>query len=709
MLEDTSLDNLEPPSLTTPLISLPAIAIDTETTGLDPRHARIVQIALMRINGGQLDREQTWHRLVNPGVPIPDKAAAVHGIRDDEVSDAHVFSRAWADAETFIGPRVLIGYRTIFDISVLKRECALAGLDWRERPWLCVQTLSRLVLSENLAVDSLETLADWLGVSIHDRHSALGDAEAAAAIWVALIPLLRQKGIRTLGEALEASGDRSEADAPPAQSPAAQSVIDGATPEHEKPPLRVDSYAYRHRIADVMSAPPVCAPAEMPLREAARLLVDKGVSSLVVEDEGRTGIVTERDVLRGVAAETPESGHTKLGAIMSHPLHTMHEAMHLYSAIGRMNRLGIRHLAAADANGAIVGMLTPRDLLLSRATRSLVLSDEIASAIDGADLARARAKLPLLARGLMNDAMDAGGIASVISAELCNLTRRAAQIGEERMVAAGMGKPPVPYALMVLASGGRGESLLAPDQDNAIIYERGDPGGAEDDWFALLGTHIADLLDEAGIPYCEAGVMAKNAPWRRSRDGWRAAVDEWIQLSRRDDLRDVDFFFDGVPVYGEARFAEDVLCYARERASRSPAFLSGLAELASDAPSPLGVLGGFRDDRDGRTNLKAGGLRPIAAAARVLAIRHELSARGTPERLKAAAVAGAISRTVADNANDAHETIMRVILTQQLEDIDNGVPLSALVETARLGQREQQALRQAIRDIDPLMEAVAED
>ena len=75
--------------------------------------------------------------------------------------------------------------------------------------------------------------------------------------------------------------------------------------------------------------------------------------------------------------------------------------------------------------------------------------------------------------------------------------------------------------LLILGSGGRGESLLAPDQDNAIVHD-GRP--EHDPWFLDIATRISDLLDAAGIPYCKGKVMATNPDWRRSLDGWRGVM-----------------------------------------------------------------------------------------------------------------------------------------------------------------------------------------
>jgi DNA polymerase-3 subunit epsilon/CBS domain-containing protein len=657
------------------------------------------------MTGADIKTGETYDSLINPAVPIPPVSSAVHGIRDEHVQTARGFQAVWEEFDAFLGEQVLIGYRTGFDITVMKRECGLAGIAWRDRHWLCVQALARLVAPATMAADSLESLCAWLGVTIEGRHTALGDARAAADIWAGLLPQLRRKGIRTLGEALAASGRLIDAESHEIAQLAKDCEADASPLRPAPPPVRIDSYAYRQRLGDVMSAPPVFAPSDASPVDAAKLLLDKKVSSALVEAEGATGIVTERDLLRVLAGRNE---HSSLGDIMSRPLQLLPASTHIYLAIARMNRLGVRHLAVTGTDGGIVGMVTPRNLLRSRANEALILGDEIEATADGAGLAAVRAKLPALARGLIEDELDAHSICAVISAELCNLTRRSAEIAEGRMVASGQGKPPVPYAVMVLGSGGRGESLLSPDQDNAIVYERGEPGGAEDKWFETLGTHIADLLDDAGVPYCKGGIMARNAAWRKSREGWLTTIDEWVRKSRPQDLLNVDIFFDGVAVHGDEALADAIWRHAYQRAHGSVVFQKLLTELARDWRSPLGMFGGFRRDQGSRTDLKLGGLMPIFTGARVLSIRHRILARSSSERLRGAVAAGFLSEDTADKMIGAHEAILKSILTQQLKDSNAGVPLSNLVETGALPARDRRRLRQAVRDIDALVDAVSE-
>src|SRR5215213_2662978 len=187
---------------TTPLIALDAAVIDCETTGLDPRNARVVELAVVRLAHGRLDTSH-FRQLVNPTVPIPTAATAIHGIDNAAVAQAPSFGAVWREFCQAVEGSVLIGHTVGFDLAVFQRECERAGVPWTQPQALDTRLLAEIA-EPALADYSLESLANWLGVEIADRHSALGDALSAAHIFQALIPKLRDRNIRTLAEAARA-------------------------------------------------------------------------------------------------------------------------------------------------------------------------------------------------------------------------------------------------------------------------------------------------------------------------------------------------------------------------------------------------------------------------------------------------------------------------------------------------------------------------
>ena len=191
-------------------------------------------------------------------------------------------------------------------------------------------------------------------------------------------------------------------------------------------------------------------------------------------------------------------------------------------------------------------------------------------------------------------------ICSVVSAEICAMTRRAAELAENALRQEGLGCPPVPYAVLVLGSAGRGESQLAADQDNAIVYAEGAEGGPEDRYFEELGKRMSETLDAAGVPLCKGGVMARNRAWRKSVADWHATIDRWMSGSRPSHLLNVDIFFDAVPVHGDARLADNVWGHAYDRAHAAIGFQNLLIEAARQRDSPFTLFGRFRLDEKGR-------------------------------------------------------------------------------------------------------------
>ena len=689
---------------TTPLAAIDALVIDTETTGLDARHARIVQIAAFVVQNGVLWSDPALDTLVDPGIAIPPATTAVHGIADKDVVGQPRFSEVAVALKQVLDGRLLIGHSLGYDLAVLKREHEAARLAWQSPPALDVRPLARLV-APTLAEHSLDRLCAWLDIAIAGRHTAAGDARATAEVFLKLVPLLREKGIRTVAEATSATARLSEQDA--RASRGLMVVGEDVLPEAAAPPA-IDAYAYRHRARDVMSAPPLSIDGNASIGETLALILEKGTSSVFVAlADGTTGIATERDVLRAVGGAGGAALTQAVSTIANAPVHGVEDDDFVYRAIGRMARLGVRHLAVRDRSGAVIGALTPRNLLRDRAMEAIIIGDAIAASKTPVDLAAAWGMAAGMAAALRRQGVEARLVAATLSSEIQAITRRAAEIAEAEMRTAGAGPPPTAYAVLVLGSAGRGESLLAADQDNAIVYAEGGEGSAADRWLEALAARMNQILDEAGIVLCKGEVMARNRLWRLSRDDWKAQVEVWIRRQRPLDLLNVDIFFDATPVHGDLGLAEDILSFARARARGTPSFLMMLTELARQWRSPLGFFGAFLKV-DGRVDLKKGGLMPIFTGARVMSLRHGISALSTRERLEGVKALGIGAATDFDAVIEAQEVLLGAILDQQIEDARQGVPLSPRVAVDRLDAKSRARLKSAVGGVDTMLALLSE-
>ena len=688
-------------SSATPLVSLSAVVLDTETTGLDTKRARIIQIGAVRIVNGRVHDSEPFDRLIDPGEPISSASTKIHRITDEHVRGAGDFGAVNMEFDDWCNDALILGYSIGFDLAMFKSEHGRAGLQWRPPRCLDVRHLVQ-ILAPPLPDEALETAADWLGISVTDRHQALADARLTAEIFLRLVPRLREKGIWTLAEAESACRQLSQQISKEVQSGWQEVVRSGEITSKSVAALaRIDSYPYRHRVRDIMNSPPFVIGPDLSIRRVLGVMMREQISSVFVEPTeagGPTGIITERDVLRAIDADPDGALDRPADKFAVRPLKTVRQDQYVYRAIGRMNSERLRHLAVLDDRGDLVGAVSARDLLRQRAGDAMSLGDEIEQAGTPEDLGAIWTKLTVVAQGLTYEEVDPRDVASIVSNELRCLTKQACVIAESEMAAAGEGGPPVPYAMMVLGSGGRGESLLAMDQDNAIVFESGAPGGEEDKWFEALGTRVADILDAIGVAYCKGGIMASNASWRMSADDWRTTIAGWIDRSRPEDILNTDIFFDSAPVHGAWHLADTIRAEAQEIAAGSNSFLKLLAHHAADINVPIGWFGKFRLV-DGRVDLKKGGIMPIFSAARVLALKFKLEERTTPERLAMAKTfmkedAGAI-----DGIIDAHRILLGEILEQQLRDLQEGVPLSNSVNPKQLSASRLDSLKWAVEQV----------
>ncbi|TIU03027.1 MAG: CBS domain-containing protein, partial [Mesorhizobium sp.] len=102
------------------------------------------------------------------------------------------------------------------------------------------------------------------------------------------------------------------------------------------------------------------------------LVSDRGTPDQPIEDYG---IVTERDLLRRISSDAERAFDMPVASIATRPLISIRAAAFAYRAIGRMDRLKVRHLAVRDDGGMLVGVLSSRDLLRLRAAAAIDLDD----------------------------------------------------------------------------------------------------------------------------------------------------------------------------------------------------------------------------------------------------------------------------------------------------------------------------------------------
>ena len=154
------------------------VAIDLETTGLDPDRDAIIEVGAVRFD--LAGASETFTTFVAPKRAIPFHIQRLTGISDEDVAGAPQFAEIGADLEAFIGADPVIGQNVSFDLDFLAR-----GLLRPPGPAYDTHDLSGLLLPD-LLEHSLRAIARHLQIDFPVRHRALADAEAARQVFLAL-------------------------------------------------------------------------------------------------------------------------------------------------------------------------------------------------------------------------------------------------------------------------------------------------------------------------------------------------------------------------------------------------------------------------------------------------------------------------------------------------------------------------------------------
>ncbi len=157
----------------------PLVFFDLETTGLNLKSDRIVELAVIRLSpqGDVLERVRRF----NPGIPIPPEATAVHGITDADVADEAPFCARARSLEELLADCDLAGFNIRrFDVQMLQAEFRRCGvrLDLEGRRIVDMQTIFHHEEPRDLSAAARY----YLGREHDEAHSALGDIRTSTAV-----------------------------------------------------------------------------------------------------------------------------------------------------------------------------------------------------------------------------------------------------------------------------------------------------------------------------------------------------------------------------------------------------------------------------------------------------------------------------------------------------------------------------------------------
>ena len=474
--------------------------------------------------------------------------------------------------------------------------------------------------------------------------------------------------------------------------------------------MRSQTKIFSQLVGDHLGPTPVIVGADDPVADMVARMVDGNQSSaLVIGADGRlAGIVTERDLARRIVFQCQPTD--PVNRVMTAPVKTVYADDYLYYAIARMRRFGWRHMPVIDRSGRPVGIITRHEALAVAAELTVQQIDRInqEGTLDG--LRGIKAAQVELADDLFQDNVPAPEIQGLLTHINRDIHRRIIEAALSDMADKGWGEPPVPFAAIVMGSGGRGENFLYPDQDNGFVLADYPDGshGAIDAFFIELASRMTRDLDAVGIPLCKGYVMATNPLWRKTGPQWRHQLAIWSRKRGLNIARLADIFFDFQPVYGDLDLANQLRQDATQMAKSSPAFLSELYEAeATHMGVALGLLGRLVAETEnpehmGEIDLKYSGTLPLVHCTRLMSMREGVAETATLARIDAIHAAGVFDDDQQDYLSGAFHHITGLLLRRQIADFKAGQEVGNYVRREALSKREQDILVDSLKAIADL-------
>ncbi len=154
------------------------VCVDLETTGLNPKTDKIMEVGAVKVENGRIVR--VYETFVNPGRPVPERVRQLTGICDAWLQSAPQMEDVLSYLLDFLGDSVLLGHQVLFDYSFIKKEAVNHKVSF-ERLGIDTLKIARKYLPD-LESRSLDCLCRHYAIP-HSPHRALQDAQAACALY----------------------------------------------------------------------------------------------------------------------------------------------------------------------------------------------------------------------------------------------------------------------------------------------------------------------------------------------------------------------------------------------------------------------------------------------------------------------------------------------------------------------------------------------
>ncbi len=456
-------------------------------------------------------------------------------------------------------------------------------------------------------------------------------------------------------------------------------------------PLERSAYGIVDQL--IVSAP-VTVAGSATVREAAAAMTTAGSRYAVVGSAAAGyGLVTdavlrERVLAAGLSTDMPVS------AAMIDPAPSVSTGTLAAQALLEITDRDLDCLLVLDRGGALRGLVSREDFLVSPSTAGVALREQITRTDTAAELIVLARRVPMLLADLMRRGRSAGEVTTINATVVDAITRKvlALVLGDRPELHAG------DFTWLALGSNGRREPVLSSDIDAAVVFaETVDTEEAMASYRSAF-DEVEALLARCGLSIDVHGAVPGRLLFARTRSEWRAAARQWLDAPlEHNGMMMTSLLLDARPIQGDPGppVMAEVFGDMRSHPGTLRLLLAESVTHRARFRSMRDVLAG----RGGSFDLKTHALRPVADIARWAALAVGSTELSTAGRLAAAAGSQMFPADQADTLTEVFEVLQKTRLRYQLGQVERGEQPSDVLTMQQLSPLDRSLIAQATREI----------
>ncbi len=465
---------------------------------------------------------------------------------------------------------------------------------------------------------------------------------------------------------------------------------------------------YTTPVQKIISRAAVTVPGDTTIKEAAELMSEHGISSIIVRDiqNSAVGIVTDRDLRDKVVAQGVDSSNAVL-EIMSTGLVEVSADSTCFDALSTMIHHNIHHLLVRDASG-IAGVVTNHDFMLLQGTSPLSILKNIDRQQNASELRAIRDRINTTISILLKEGVKAGYILRIITELHDRLIQKIIQLSIEEI-----GTTHCPFTFFVFGAEGRKEETFKTVFRCAIVYNSSKTYCQKKEMDAFcekLVAHLQDTFRKCDLPLFDAHPLGEGQPAYGDISEWEQNILN--SLFSGDGAYEITAkkMLDMRVIFGDPTIVEDLKDRLYAKIREDAAYSSVLVEYSTQQKSLVGFFKKFVVDESGeqqeKFDIKQKGISHIVDSLRALSIAYNIHETSTIERLGLLAKKGLFSSAVQNDIGSAFEFLLHLLMQSQLVKREMNLSIDNVIEPEELSMLEKKSLKEVFKIVPVIQDIV---